>query len=120
MRFGLRPLLLAPLVLSAMMMIIGRIPRFGTIDVLEPNSFRVEVILVKHRVLNWTGNSATGNWTGNSATGGMTYALNSGFTLSRLENYLLADADDHGYWLRIRYHCVFSVFDSEVIVNEHG
>lgn len=103
MRWSLKSLMLFMTGLAMLTVLVGKLPKAGRVAVLQENQDRVEVIIATNSIKDWIGISGTG---------GTLFQFRSGFDLWHIEEQLLADAKAKGYWIRIEYQALLSIYDS--------
>lgn len=88
---------------ALLIMCLGRLPKTGRVAVLTENQESIEMILAENGIKDWS--SVTGKE-------GAFFELESGFDLWRIEDQLIAEAKRRGYWIRIDYQAIFSIYNS--------
>ncbi len=107
-QYSLRILMVLPLIIAPAIVFIGRLPVEGTVTVYQQHAHRVESILAR---------SGLTNWTGHSSMGGTLFHFPNGRELKRVESRVLGDAAANTYWLAVRYKTLLPVFGSERVVD---
>lgn len=103
MRWSLKSLLVMVAGVALLTMCLGRFPKAGSVAVLTENQESIEMILAENGIKDWS--SVTGKE-------GAFFELNSGFDLWRIEDQLMAEANKRGYWIRIDYQALLSIYNS--------
>lgn len=103
MRWSLKSLLVMVTGVALLTMCVGRLPKTGSVAVLTENQESIEMILAENGIKDWSGTTDRG---------GAFFELHSGFDLWRIEDQLMAEANERGYWIRIDYQALFSIYNS--------